>query len=611
MQTVRIAAAFITITVPRAENTVRTQRISAPRMSAQPNQYAGLERGLNQASGSINQIVAKELAEQDASRIKKSSSDYESARNKFLYGSTDEQGNQVPGLLHTVGEQAVNPEDGITLDRKLEEWQQNYKAEALPTFGNDRQRDMFSQNMDSAYPTAQAAVSKHEWRQGQAVKIGNAIGATETATETAIALGTNPDADPVLYQDSLDKMKESVQVEAMLAGFSPDSAYAQELLSEKMSKLHTNIIVTRISQDNDQGAIDYYDAHSEEISDPREKRIIGEKIAKIKTRVEGKGIAADVWEEQRPDDVNGLIDLDAMRQQISEGEGSDDVKDVATKRVEELTQHYLQQTRAKQEEVSNTIHGMGSDGSTYDQVVKAIHLNNDIDNMAKDNLLNWADSKYKISEKNAERKNEQNLEQLALMMQFQEEYLRGDYGVLTPEQIAGKAGELGQFTDNAMTFVQNVNDDLGTAKATDAEMKDLIYTLGQNEQYEDLLPNLAKPSAEDKAKFVLLQQAVIEIKARSKDTPGAGKSTQAALLEAITKVRTDNGWIYDTYDPAYLIGTQSASKYALGTDPSAWSREAQENLIRTKWSQRPSNNGKTLDPATLEQYRQTLLKAGE
>lgn len=607
----RRAAAFITITVQRAENRVRTQRISPPRASRQPDQLSGLAQGLSSAARTIGQVAARETAEQDASRIKKANSDYESERNKFFYGSTDDQGNAIPGLMHTVGEQAVNPEDGIPLDKKFEDWQIKYKENVLPQFGNDRQREMFSAGIDASYPSAQAAVSKHEFRQGQVVKIGNANAATETATETAIALGSNSAADPVLYQQSLDKVTEAVQVQAMLNGFGPESEYAQELLSEKMSKLHSNIIVAKVSSDDDKGAIAYYDEHSAAITDPREKRIIGEKITKIKTRVEGKDIAAGVWEEHRPEDVNEMVNLDAMREEIRTGKGSDEVKDIAVKRAEELTQHYLQQTRAKQGEVSNQIYGMATDGKTYDQVIKSIDLNSDIDNVAKDNLRNWADSKYQISTKRAERKNQQSLDQLANMMDFQTEYLRGDYGTLTPQQIATKAGDLGQFTDNAMNFVKNVNDNLGTAKATDAEMKDLIYTLSQNEQYEDLLPNLSKPTDEDKAKFVLLQQAVIDIKARSKDAPGAGKSTQAALLEAITKVRTDNGWIYDTYDPAYLIGTQNASAFARGDDPTKWTQEAQENFIRTKWGQKPSNNGKTLDAATLEAYRQTLLKAGE
>lgn len=605
------AGAFLTITIQRAERTTQTQALSAPRAQVPQNQLSGLAQGINQAAGTVNQIIAKEAAEQDASRIKKASTDYERARNSFLYGSTDDQGNQTAGLLHTVGEQAVNPEGGITLDRQLEEWQKSYKAEQLPLLGNDRQRDMFTQTVDAAYPSAQSAVAKHEFRQGQVVKQGNARAATETATETAIALGNNPTADPVLYQDAIDQMKEAVQVQAMLEGFSPESDYAVNLLSEKTSKLHTNIIVTKVSNDDDQGAIDYYDAHSDEITDPREKRVIGEKITKIKTRVAGKDVAAEVWEAQQPEDVNGLIDLESMREEIRQSDASEDVKAVALKRVEEHVQEYLQQAKAKQEEVSNSIYAMAIDGSTYDQVIKAITLNTDIDNGAKENLYSWADRRFQISQQRSEAKNVQSLEQLAMLMSFQNEYLNGDYGTLTPEQVATKAGELGQYTDNAMTYVQQVNDNLGQAKVTDAELKDLIYTLGQNDQYALLLPNLLKPTPSDKARFALLQDAVIDIMARSKDKPGAGKSTQAALLEAISKVKTDDGWLWDTEDQLYLIGTEMASDYAKGNDPSKWSKEAQENYIRAKWSQRPSNNGKTLDPETLERYRQTLLRTGE
>lgn len=616
----RKAAAFITITIPRAENQVRTQAISLPRASRQPNALAGLQQGLETASNTINQIAAKEAAEQDASRIKKASTDYELARNRFLYGSTDEQGNQIPGLMNTVGEAAVNPEDGITLDRKLRDWHKEYKEKVMPTLGNERQRTMLAEQIDGSYPSAEAAVMKHEYTQGQAVKLGNAKASTEIATDNAIALGTNPAADPTLYADAQKKIREAVEVQALLEGYGPKSEYAKNLLDTKMSKLHTNIIITKISRDDDQGALEYFNEHQAEITDPEMKRQIGATIKTIEIRVAGKGIAESAWNDMKPEDVNGYIDLAGMREKIRSGKESDEVKEIAIKRAEELASEYQQAKRLKQEEVSNRIYGMPGQGSTYDQVIKKIDLNTDIDNVAKESLRTWADSKFKIGEQRTEKKGEEKIQQaldrIVKLQAFQERYLAGDYGILTPDAVSKMVGDFGEFTDNAITFTQKVNANLETAKVTDADLKDFIYVLGQNDQYKDLVPNLDKPSPEDKAKFAMLQGKVMQIMVDSQkaEGPGKGKTLKAATLEALTAVKTDNHsgflWLGSTTDPYYLVGTDLASGKAKG-DPSTWSREAQDNYLTARWKLLPSNNGKTLTPQELEKMRSLLLKSGE
>jgi hypothetical protein len=612
----RIAAAFITVNVPRMEQTTKTQAVAIPRGSVGPDRFAGLAAGVKQASNTISQIATREVAEQDASRLSKAQADYEDAKVKFLYGSKDEQG-ETPGLLHTLGEAAVNPADGKTLDAKAEEWHRNYLDNQLGTLGNDRQKALFTQYADRDRASVTSAVVNHEWKQGQIVKIGNANAATDLATTNAIKLGTTAGADPELYANALTKVEEATQVQAMIEGFSPESQYAKDLLSSKMSKLHSNIIISKVSSDDDKGAIAYYEEHGDTITDPAEALAIGKTISTLKIRVEGKETAAAIWEKHKPTDVNVSVDIAAMREEVAAGKGGEAEKAVALARVEEIAAEHQQANRLKEESASNKIFGIGrKEGATYDATIKAINLEPNIDNRTRESLQNWAESKFKINEGksgiDADKKYAQKLEQLGKLLSFQNEYLSGGYGTLTPEQLGTKVGDLGEFTDNAMQFVDRVNTDLNTAKVVDSDLKDLLHTLGQSDAYKDLVPNIDKPKPEDKAKLAVLQGEVQRIMVTSQQAsgPGKGMSLKAATLKAIQNVRTDKGWakVFDNGQPFYLVGTDLADKYSKGNDPSKWSKETQANYIKARWEMLPSNQGKTLAPAELEVLRNALLQ---
>lgn len=608
------AAAILTVTVPRLDSTAMpsTQTLATPRAQglSADSFGAGIGQAIQKVSGEAMQLASKELAEQDASRVNKAQADREAAKTRFLIGGADAQGNRITGLLDAVGESAVNPTGGKTLEQQAQEWQQKNIEETLAGLGNQRQKDLFLKHAERDFPNILNTVLAHEQKQGQVVKLGNAKAATDTQADTAIALGSNGTA--VLsgeFERQIEGLKEKVAVESLLHGFGPESDYAKNLLSDKLSKVYATVIKNRIAQDDDAGAIAFFNANKDQLK--TEMTTIEPIITKLEVMKEGKDTAGVIWDQFKPKDINSALDIEGMRKKLSESGAKDQVKQFAEKRIEELSGEYRRQKQLNEEGASNKIYGMVvNEKAGYTQVVKAIETDENIDNRTKDALLTWADHKFRISEGRAEAKSaakqELQLKQLTKLLSFQQEYLRGDYGTLTPAQLSKKTAELGQFTDDAMKFVQNVNGDLGKAKVTDGELTDTVRVLSQNENFKKLLPNLDKPTLQDKAKMALLQGKVQEYMAQSKDTPGKGMTVKEATLKAIQGLKTDSGFFSDTVDPLYAVGSDLSSKY--GKNPAKWPKDTQNKYISEVFYSNPKNKGKRLDFKTIERYRSELVK---
>lgn len=601
------AAAILTVTVPRLDSTAMpsTQPLATPRAQglSADSFGAGIGQAIQKVSGEAMQLASKELAEQDASRVNKAQADYESAKVKFLHDPEQ-------GLLNTLGESAITPVDGKTLDQRAQDWRKNYVAESVAGLGNQRQKDLFTKYADKDAPTIDNSVMAHVVKQGQVVKLGNAKAATDTQADTAIALGSNSTAVlPGEFERHIEGLKEKVAVESLLHGFGPDSDYAKNLLSDKMSKVYATVIKNRIAQDDDAGAIAFFNANKDQLKS--EMTTIEPIITKLEVMKEGKDTAGAIWEQFKPKDINSALDIEGMRKKLSESGAKDQIKAFAEKRIEELSGEYRRQKQLNEEGASNRIYGMVvNEKAGYTQVAKAIETDENIDNRTKDALLTWADHKFRISEGRAEAKSaakqELQLKQLTKLLSFQQEYLRGDYGTLTPAQLSKKTAELGQFTDDAMKFVQNVNGDLNKAKVTDSELMDTVRVLSQNENFKKLLPNVDKPNGQDKAKMALLQGKVQEYMAQSKDSPGKGMAVKEATLKAIQGLKTDSGYFSDTVDPLYTVGTDFSSKY--GKNPAKWPKDTQNKYISEVFYSNPRNKGKRLDFKTIERYRSELVK---
>lgn len=609
MNNMLFAAAILTTpTVPRLDSS----RIEAPAplntpraQGLSPDAFgAGLGNALQGAGSALLHITGKELAEQDASRVTKAQSDYEAAKVRFLHDPKD-------GLLSTVGESALTPVDGKTLDQRAAEWHSKYVNDTVSALGNQRQKDIFTTFAGKDLPSLNLSVMTHENKQGQVVKLGNAKAAVDTTADAAIMLGSSLTARPEEFDQQIEGLKEKVAVESLLHGFGAGSDYAKNLLSDKMSKVYATIIKNRIAQDDDEGAIAFFHDNKDMLKS--ELTTIEPVITKLEVMKEGKETAGAVWDELRPKNINDALDIEKMRKKLNEStEGP--ARQFAEKRIEELAGEYRGQKQLNEEGASNRIYGMVvNEKAGYSQVVKAIEVDVNIDNRTKESLLNWADHKFHISEGRAEAKSagkqELQLKQLAKLLTFQQEYMRGDYGTLTPAQLSKKTAELGQFTDDAMKFVQNVNMDLGKAKVADGELTDTVRLLSQNESFKGLLPNLDKPTPQDKAKMALLQGKVQEYMAQSKDSPGKGMSVKEATLKAINGLKTDEkSWSFgsDTVDPLYTIGTELSSKY--GKNPAKWPKDTQNKYISELYYSNPANKGKRLDFQSLERYRKELVK---
>jgi len=287
---------------------------------------------------------------------------------------------------------------------------------------------------------------------------------------------------------------------------------------------------------------------------------------------------------------------------------SRDQKELAEKKVEEYAREYDGQKRQNQEALSNQINKGFQQKQSYTDLRRQVEKGN-VDSAAKGHLYDWLDHKFKIGEAAAEAKSEAKqaraIQQLSNLLTFQNKYINGDYGNLSPAEVAVKfAPQFGAFTDNAMQFVNGVGKDLGMAKLDNGEFKGLVRVMRENKLYKDLLPNPEAKDDKEQAKMALLQSSVTEILAASNTAPGKKISVREATLKAIEAYKTDSGTFFNTVEPAYVLGTDFATSY--GNNPAKWPRATQDKYIAQKWAKR--NPGKQIPFAELDRLRAELIK---
>ena len=596
------AAILTNPVVPRYERQEQGTALRTPRAQGLgPDAFGGgLAKGIQQASSEASKFYQKEADEQDATRANTATTAYETWKVQEVHSKM---------LPENIGENANG------LAPKAEEARTKFINDYEATLGNERQKKIFRAYVEKDTPQFLMTVNSHEQKEGQKVKITSADAAIESIKGNLALMSSLPDLDENLYNDQLSKLKEKVQIRGAFEGFGPESEVVKNLMTGVVSEVTAGRVKSLIDQDRDEEAVAYFEQTQGDLT-PKQLATLLPVVEKVKQLTTAKTSAQAIWEKFRPQSLNDGMDLDAMRAEVQSGEGSEDAKELTEKRVEQLAADYSQQKRQQQEGGANRIYGLAiKHGKGYPEVTKAIHASEDLDNDAKRNLLSWADSHFRISEGRSEAKQDAKraleLEQLGKYLQFQGEYVRGDHGNLTPEQIATKTAELGGYVDNAMQFVQNVNDNLQQVKVDQGDFTDTIRLLRQNEQYAQLLPATDQQKPIDKAKMALLQSKVVELMSLSrKADPRKGLSMQGAILQAMQDVQVKEKWNFlgmsggGASAPLYTLQSEIADQY--GQDATKWPKASQDQVIDTIWKARYPN--KEMTPQQRETYRAELLK---
>lgn len=559
---------------------------------------AGLGEGIQRAASSVAGIVKDVQDKANASVVMQASNS--------SYGIEEELTMQAKRL---TGKSAFGATDVL-----LHDFDERH-GEIRMGLANDVQRAAFDKLLAARRHAFASTVLDHELKQTTGYTIGEATAATEGAAQR---VGLYHDR-PELFESSRQEMERNARAEMSIKGFGPDSEATKLRLAQLNSKVYEDQVQALLVKDpaaaharfGELKAAGSFQGDAVERLEPKIQVYLDTKTA------EDQGAA--IFAKYQPKTVNDALPVDKMRQEARTFEGSDHVRSLIEKRVEGLVSDYLQQIRLNEEAASQRIFGLGKDKQTpYLELVREINGDATIDNKTKASLLDWADRTYGISEAKrearaearAEARQQKNLAYMSNLLSFQDKYLNGDYGTMTPAQVTKHMKELGPFTDNAMQFVQHVNND-PAAKVTDEALKDTLRILAGDPEYKGLLPNVDKPSPEDKAKLTLLQAEVQSTMsaARKNDGPKSTMTVNKAVLQAIKKVTTDKGSWWnggDTEEPLYLLGTNYATKY--GKDPAKWTKETQDTFIKKQFYQ--ANPHGKLTPQKVEEYRFRLLQEG-
>jgi hypothetical protein len=284
---IRKAKAFITVQVPQYDRQVQTQALQTPRAQAPGADAsgAGLATGISNASRIVQQIAKKETDDQDASRINKAQADYEGWKNHTLH-------DDKVGLLRTVGEDAVNPADGKTLEQRGEESRTKYLSEATAGLATERQRTIFKQYVEKDAPSFLLSINNHEYKQGQVVKLTNAKAATDTLNGTVQQMAASPVFDSRLFNEQIGKLMDKVNVQAAFEGFGVDSDYTKNLRAAAVSDANATRI-NYLAGVNAVQAQGYFDAISDKLN-PTASQKISNMLKPLATKQVGMGTALEL-----------------------------------------------------------------------------------------------------------------------------------------------------------------------------------------------------------------------------------------------------------------------------------------------------------------------------
>jgi len=584
--------------IPRLESTVGISGTPTPRATGLgPEAFgAGLGQGLSQAAKDVHGVALVEFEKEKAATLASAKVDYLNQSKGVLYGQQNADGSVTPGLTQIEGEGAK----GLELQYKPKHDEAVTKIKTnLSKFPDAAQ--LFESWAGEQYVNNSTQLHKHEIKERQKGTIDKNEALVKASYDTILnryRAGEEIDLD---NPDLLSGIKTIAAVQGW------PKEVADQKIKEYQSNLVTDMINGHLAEKDLAGAKGLYSqfgdiltAHNKEVHTKMGAAIQNETDHQV-----SEGRAKELFVSMGPKNPDDVLDIEGMRKSVREDANLNDVqRNLAEKKVEEYSREYDGQKRQNQEALSNQINKGFQQKQSYTDLRRQVEKGN-VDSVAKGHLYDWLDHKFKIGEAATEAKQQRQIQQLANFLTFQNKYVNGDYGNLSPAEVAVKfAPQFGAFTDNAMQFVNGVGKELGTAKLDNGEFKGLVRIMRENKTYKDLLPNPEAKDDKEQAKMALLQSSVTEILAASNTAPGKKISVREATLKAIEAYKTDSGTFFNTIEPAYVLGTDFATKY--GNNPASWPRATQDKYIAQKWAKR--NPGKQVPFAELDRLRAELIK---
>lgn len=584
------------MTVPRYEgSTVQNAAVAVPQAQAPGADAfgAGLGQGLAKLGNVGLEIAKEEQTKSDLTALNQAKITFTEQKQKVIDGYTDPQGQFVPGLSQATGTEAVG------LEKKYREKHADILGQ-IDLKASPAAAQLFNQWAQTELLSATSSLNKHEGIQ----KTASAINSTESMLKTF----SDKAVQDYLISDDFDisQVIQSANSLADLKKLDPESR--SRLVKETTSSVYRGIVETGLQSDDPAAAgrtVEFFDG-IKALMTKADLSAVDNTVKNYKDVTTGAQVGGDVYAEgMKGITVNDAPPEGKMIDAIdSRADLNDTQKKLAKAALNDKVGRWQKDKTFMQESLANQAHGAPTYSEGMKLVAKAKGV---VDDQARDSIADALDHKFKITEtKNkvdAEAKQARQLSQLGNLLTFQNDYAAGKYGKLDATSLKNSQAKFGQFTDNAMQFVNSVNNDMGKAKVTNDQMNDTIRTLRFNPQLKGMLPD--PDSKSDRGKMALLQGRVMDLMNAAQDKPGKTIPLDRAVILATQSVVTDEGWFSDTKEPLYLLDAPSATgNPGAVKDPAKWPKKTQDAYIDQQYALK--NHGKLPTPEVREKLRWAL-----
>lgn len=213
----------------------------------------------------------------------------------------------------------------------------------------------------------------------------------------------------------------------------------------------------------------YYDALGE-----KEREELAPRMALADNSIQAGAIARKVWDAYAPQSPNDAFDMASAAARVDTFGANGEAAQLAKARIVQKFRDYQAGIEQRTQAAANGVNGLILDGGTYSQVYnKVLEQRGSIPDTAVENMVNYAKQYFKVGDTMTNY-----VAKLGRLKAFQDDYLGGKYGSLTPQQAAARMmPALGEQATEAERFVESANADLPNAAAAAGKLREMLQSL--------------------------------------------------------------------------------------------------------------------------------------
>ncbi len=545
--------------VPRyTDPTVQTIAAATPQMQGLPADAfgAGLGQGLTKAAGAFG-----EIAQQMQQNV---NHNFKMQVMPDVINTANDLADGPDGFRKELGVNAskVTLEDGSVkqMDDYVMDQFKEKRDEWMDKAATPMQKAIVQQLFDEHAPALHEKLMVHINSQ-EAVAADQSMDALISMQNRFVA--DNPTTENI--NTAAKNIADGLKTYPKYQGMSDiaQSEYNRSLVSQLQVTSITGLLAKAKTADNSDdedgfnaAAAGRYKGYYDSI-DPKQRDALAPQIEHADNSVQAGAVSKETWTKFKPESVNDKIDVEAANAYIDAKHLNNEATQIAKAKLTTQLQQYHANVEQSTQAVSDTVNGMILDGKNYAQVHQEIMsyrgYGQEVPDTALQHMEQYAQHHFKVGEQDPLANMTDKIVKLGKLMQFQQDYLGGKLGSLTPQQAAAKVmPTLGEQTPAAMKFVEDANANMGNAKLSEGQFKEKLLSLRgmdpDGTTYPALKDLLNDKKPETKAnRALILNNILSEVRTLQENFKPA--DLDGIIQKNITNFITSPGYIFSSEKP--------------------------------------------------------------